>query len=162
MLNLAVEQSRAGNLGEKQRQKGLAPAKAYKKDIKMIHCWNNGWLCDWQLNQLNRCLQRPQTQAEILSSSSSLLLCCQCKQVCISGPHNQRNCCLSKSWTHLRSDSFRKECVWLGGNCGPTSCVNILSVPLKSPSRISIHFCVATGLCLSNTATWLTSSFPIS
>lgn len=44
----------------KQRQKGLAPARAYK-DIKMIHCWNNGWLCDWQLNQGNRCSQREAT-----------------------------------------------------------------------------------------------------
>lgn len=52
-----------------------------------------------------------------------------CKHVCISGPLNQHKCCLSESWTDLRSDSFRNECVWLGGNCRPTSCVNILSVP---------------------------------
>lgn len=68
MLSLAVGQNHAGSLG-KHRQKGLAPAKAYK-DIKMIHCWNNGWLYDWQLNRGNRCLQR-----KMLSSSSSLLLC---------------------------------------------------------------------------------------
>lgn len=65
----------------------------------------------------------------ILSLSSSLLFCRRCKQVCKSRPHNQHNCCLSESWTDLRSDSFRKECVWLGGNREPTSCVNILSVP---------------------------------
>lgn len=42
----------------KQRQKGLAPARAYK-DIKIINCWNNGLnykrLGDQQLNQGNRC-----------------------------------------------------------------------------------------------------------
>lgn len=73
--------------------------------------------------------ERPQRRAEILSLSSSLLFGRRCKHVRISGPHNQRKCCLSESWTDLRSDSFRKECVWLGGNCRPTSCVNILSVP---------------------------------
>lgn len=36
------------------------------------------------------------------------LFCPRCKQVCISRPHNQHNCCLSESWTDLRSDSFRK------------------------------------------------------
>ena len=65
----------------------------------------------------------------LTSLSSHLLYSYRCKQVPVSGPHDHRNCCLSESWTDLRSDSFRKECVWLGGNCRPTSCVNILSVP---------------------------------
>lgn len=73
--------------------------------------------------------ERPPTQAVIISLSSRLLYSRRCKRVPVSGPHDHRNCCLSESWTDLRSDSFRKECVWLGGNCRPTSCVNILSVP---------------------------------
>lgn len=80
---------------------------------------------------------RPHRRAEILALSSSLLFSRRCKQVGVSGPHNQRKCCLSESWTDLRSDSFRKECVWLGGSCRPTSCVNILSVP--SNLSLSLH-----------------------
>lgn len=66
-----------------------------------------------------------------------------------SRPHNQCNCCLSESWSDPRSDSFRKECVWLGGNFGPTSCVNILSIPsnLSLSLCISVHVCVTAGLC---------------
>lgn len=71
-----------------------------------------------------------------------------CKHVCVSGPHNQRKCCLSESWTDLRSDSFRKECVWLGGNCRPTSCVNILSVP----SNVSFPACQSISMSLPGSA----------
>lgn len=71
-----------------------------------------------------------------------------CKHVCVSGPHNQRKCCLSESWTDLRSDSFRKECVWLGGNCRPTSCVNILSVP----SNVSFPACQTISTSLPGSA----------
>ena len=65
------------------------------------------------------------------------------KSAYLSRPHDQRNCCLSESWTDLRSDSFRKECVWLGGNCGPTSCVNILSVL----SNLSLSLLLYSFLC---------------
>lgn len=87
--------------------------------------------------------EKRQRQAVILSLSSNLLFHRRCKQVCISRPHNQRNCCLSESWTELRSDSFRKECVWLGGNCGPTSCVNILSVPSNLSLPASLFMSVS-------------------
>lgn len=48
----------------RKRQKGLAPARAYK-DIKIINCWNIGVnykrLYNQQLNQGNRCKQRKAT-----------------------------------------------------------------------------------------------------
>jgi len=79
--------------------------------------------------------------ALILSVSSALLFCARCKQVCISRPHINRNCCLSESWTDVRSDSFRKECVWLGGNLRTNKLCQHSVCSLES---ISIHVCVAT------------------
>lgn len=87
----------------------------------------------------------------------------QCKQVCRSRPHNQYNCCLSESWTDLRSDSFRKECVWLGGSCRPTSCVNILSVPsnlsLPASQFISVLLLSSASPTLSPGSAPLTLSY---
>lgn len=56
---------------------------------------------------------------------------------------NQHNCWLSDSWTDLRSDSFRQECVWHRENSIPTRCVNIRTVPSDFFAWLSVHFCVA-------------------
>ena len=123
-------------------------------------------------NRGNRCSQRtPRRQAVMLTLSFCsiflFLFCPRCKQVCISRPHNQRNCCLSESWTDLRSDSFRKGmCLaWreLRTNklCQHSVCsLKSLSLSLSLSLCISIPLCVSTGLCLSNTATWLICSIP--
>lgn len=71
--------------------------------------------------------------------------------------HNQHNCWLSNSWIDLRCDSFRKECVWLRENSRPTRCVNILTVLSDFFPRVSVHFCVAWRLSLSDAADWLAS-----
>lgn len=107
--------------------------------------------------------ERPHRQAVILSLSFSLSFCRQCKQVHISRPRNQHNCCLSESWTDLKTDSFRKECVWLGGKMRTNKLCQHSVCSLKSLSLLAFQFIsVATGLCLPSTAGWLIASLFIS
>lgn len=103
--------------------------------------------------------ERPNRQSVILSLSSSLLFCSRCKQVDISRPHKQRNCCLSESWTDLKTDSFRKECVWLGGKMRTNKLCQHSVCSLKSLSLPAFQFISVSLPGFASPTSWLISSF---
>lgn len=95
----------------------------------------------------------------ILSLSSSILFCSRCKQLDISRPHKQRNCCLSESWTDLKTDSFRKECVWLGGKMRTNKLCQHSVCSLKSLSLPAFQFISVSLPGFASPTSWLISSF---
>lgn len=148
----------------KQRQKGLAPAKAYK-DIKLIHCWNNVWLCEWQLNQSNRCLQRKATEVGKRSHLSYLVLSVvvDANKSAYLGHTTDIDVVYQSLGLIWDLTALERNVFGLEGVADQQAVSTFCLFPqISLPPRIWIHFCVAPGLCLSNTATWLISSFPIS